>query len=150
MYKFFKNINRFLATGFFIGEIPGAPGTYGSILAILLLFFFPLLKNIYFIIPFIFIATTISYFEELNTGIKDDPKIVIDEIAGVFVTFTFINFTPVLLVLGLALFRFFDISKPYIIDKVQKLPYGIGVMADDILAGLFSWIILNLFIILFS
>ena len=149
MNKFLRFINRFLATGLFIGEIPGAPGTYGSILAIIFLLFFPILKNLYFIVPFIFIATAVSYLEELNTGIKDDPKIVIDEIAGVFVTFTFINLTPILLILGFILFRIFDIFKPYIIFKVQQFPYGIGVMADDILAGIFSWSILNLMIILF-
>ena len=91
-------------------------------------------------------ATLISYFEEFNNEIKDDPKVVIDEIAGVFVTFISINFTPVLLFLGFVLFRIFDIFKPYIIDKVQKLPHGIGVMADDIVAGIFSCAILNLLI----
>lgn len=146
MNKFLKIINRSLATGLFVGEIPGAPGTYGSLLAILLLIYFPIVQNIYFIIIFIAFATLISYFEELNNEIKDDPKVVIDEIAGVFVTFMFINFTPVLLFIGFVLFRIFDIFKPYIIDKVQKFPYGIGVMADDIVAGVFSWAILNLVI----
>ena len=146
MNKFLKIINRFLATGLFVGEIPGAPGTYGSLLAILLLIYFPIVQNIYFIIIFILFATLISYFEEFNNEIKDDPKVVIDEIAGVFVTFISINFTPVLLFLGFVLFRIFDIFKPYIIDKVQKLPHGIGVMADDIVAGIFSCAILNLLI----
>ncbi|MGM0437576.1 MAG: phosphatidylglycerophosphatase A family protein [Bacillota bacterium] len=147
MSKILKSLNRFLATGFFIGEIPGAPGTYGSILAILFLLFLPFLNKIYFIILFILIATGISYLEELNTGVKDDPKIVIDEIAGIFVTFVFLELNFIILFLGFILFRIFDIFKPYVIDKVQKLPYGIGVMADDILAGFFSWIILNLIII---
>lgn len=150
MNTIIKFINKLLATGFFIGKIPGAPGTYGSILAVVLILLFPFVNNIYFIIPFIVIATGISYFEELVTGIKDAPEIVIDEIAGIFVTFAFMNINFKILLLGFLLFRIFDIFKPLIIDKVQNLPYGIGIMADDILAGFVSWVVINLVYTIFT
>jgi len=149
MNNYLQFINKSLSTGLFIGKIPGAPGTYGSILAVFIILFFPLVTNVFFIIPFIIIATGISYYEELITGVKDAPEIVIDEIAGIFVTFVFIDLNFTIIFLGFILFRFFDIYKPFIIDKVQELPYGIGIMADDLLAGFFSWIILNIIIIIF-
>ncbi len=147
MKKIIKYLNRFLATGLFVGEIPGAPGTYGSILGILILVYFPTLNDVYFIIPFILLGTFVSYFDELYSGIEDNPKVVIDEIAGIFITFIFISSKPVLLISGFLLFRLFDITKPYFIDKVQKYPFGIGVMADDILAGILSNLILRVILI---
>jgi len=149
MNNYLHFINKLLATGLFIGKIPGAPGTYGSILAVFIILFFPLVTNVFFIIPFIIIATGISYYEELITGVKDAPEIVIDEIAGILLTFVFIDLNFKIIFVGFILFRFFDIYKPFIIDKVQELPYGIGIMADDLLAGFFSWIILNIIIIIF-
>ena len=148
MKKIIKYLNRFLATGLFVGEIPGAPGTYGSILGMVLLIYLPILNDVYFIIPFILLATFISYFDELYTGIEDNPKVVIDEVSGIFITFISISSKPVLLISGFLLFRLFDITKPYLIDKVQKYPFGIGVMADDILAGLLSNLLLRIILII--
>jgi len=137
-------INHFLASGFYSGHLPAAPGTWGSLLMVILVFFFPILNNFYLISALALGGTALANYEENRTGIKDDKKIVVDEMAGQLLAFYTLNLSLPILVGGFLLFRFFDIVKPGIIDRVQKLPSGIGVMADDILAGLFSLAILKI------
>lgn len=143
-----NKINHFLATGFYSGHLPAAPGTWGSLLMVLLVFFFPALNNIYLISALSIGGIAVANFEERQTGIKDDSKIVIDEMAGQLLTFYTLPTTIPVLVGGFILFRIFDIAKPWLIDKVQDLPSGWGVMLDDILAGLTSFIILKIIIAL--
>ncbi len=73
---------------------------------------------------------------------KDSNKVVIDEVAGMMVTLIFIPVTIKYVLAGLILFRFFDIVKPLFIRKMEILPKGWGVMADDILAGIYAHIVL--------
>ena len=77
-------------------------------------------------------------------GDKDPSQAVVDEVIGQLVTFLFIPFTTSwkLILAGFLLFRFFDVWKPYPIDHLQSLPAGIGVCADDILAGVYAGICL--------
>ena len=75
---------------------------------------------------------------------KDSHKVVIDEVAGMAITLLYIPHTVFYLLAGLVAFRFFDIAKPLGIKQMEKLPKGLGVMADDILAGLYAFIILRL------
>ncbi|MCC3143883.1 phosphatidylglycerophosphatase A [Halanaerobium sp. Z-7514] len=142
-------INHFLATGFYSGHLPYAPGTWGSLLMIILIFFFPFLNNFYLITALTIGGIAIANYEEKRTGIKDHSKIVIDEMAGQLITFYSLQTSAPVLLAGFLLFRFFDIKKPWLIDKVQTLPSGLGVMMDDVLAGLFSLAILKILIYLF-
>ena len=141
-----KKINHLLASGFYSGHLPAAPGTWGSLLMVLLLFFFPFLNDIYLISALSIGGIAVANFEERQTGIKDDSKIVIDEMAGQLLTFYTLKISIPVLVGGFILFRILDITKPWLIDKVQDLPSGWGVMLDDILAGLTSLIILKIII----
>lgn len=75
---------------------------------------------------------------------KDDSRIVIDEVAGMLISLLFIQRQVSLYILGYLLFRFFDIIKPLGIKKAEKLPGGWGVMADDILAGIYALLLLQL------
>jgi len=77
---------------------------------------------------------------------KDSNKVVIDEVAGMMVTLLFIPLNYKFVLAGLILFRFFDIVKPLLIKKMELLPKGWGVMADDLLAGLYAHIVLRLII----
>ncbi len=78
---------------------------------------------------------------------KDSSKVVIDEAAGMMVTLLFIPVNIKFVLTGLVLFRFFDIVKPLFIKKMELLPKGWGVMADDILAGIYAHIILQVIVI---
>lgn len=142
-------INHFLASGFYSGHLPIAPGTWGSLLMVILVFFFPFLNNIYLLTALSLGGVVIANYEERQTGIKDDSKIVIDEMAGQLLTFYTLKTTAPILIGGFILFRIFDITKPCLIDNLQNLPSGWGVMLDDILAGLLSLLILKFIIILF-
>lgn len=78
---------------------------------------------------------------------KDSSKVVIDEVAGMMVTLLFTPVSIKFVLTGLVLFRFFDIAKPLFIKKMELLPKGWGVMADDILAGIYAHIILQVIVI---
>jgi phosphatidylglycerophosphatase A len=75
---------------------------------------------------------------------KDSSRVVIDEVSGMMITLLFIPITMFNLMIGLLLFRFFDIVKPLFIKRLEILPKGWGVMADDVLAGIYSNIILQI------
>lgn len=84
---------------------------------------------------------------ERNWG-KDSSKVVLDEVAGMLVALLFIPVSVVNVLIALVLFRFFDILKPLMIRRLEKLPGGWGVMGDDVLAGIYSNIVLQLFLLL--
>jgi phosphatidylglycerophosphatase A len=73
----------------------------------------------------------------------DSNKIVIDEVAGMMITLAFLPNNWLYIVMGCVLFRFFDIVKPLGIKRAESLPRGIGVMADDVLAGIYAQLILR-------
>ncbi|WP_299825661.1 phosphatidylglycerophosphatase A [uncultured Pontibacter sp.] len=75
---------------------------------------------------------------------KDDKKVVIDEVAGMMISLLFIPLSISTLVIGLLLFRFFDIVKPLYIRRLEKVRGGWGVMLDDVVAGVYANIILQL------
>jgi phosphatidylglycerophosphatase A len=72
--------------------------------------------------------------------------VVIDEVAGMLITLIFIPITLKCVLTGLVLFRFFDITKPLFIRKMESLPKGWGVMADDVLAGIYAHIVLTIIV----
>jgi len=79
---------------------------------------------------------------------KDSSKVVIDEVAGMCLTLLFIPIKWQYVLIGLVLFRFFDIAKPLYIRRMEQLNGGWGVMLDDVLAGVYSNIVLQLIVLL--
>ena len=78
-------------------------------------------------------------------GKKDPSEVVIDEVVGQLITFAFVPLflSPQTIVLGFVLFRAFDIIKPYPIRQLERLPSGLGIVVDDIAAGLYAGIVLS-------
>lgn len=74
---------------------------------------------------------------------KDDKKVVIDEIAGMCISLIGLPVTAGYVVAGLVLFRFFDIAKPLYIRRTEQMKGGLGVMMDDVVAGVYSNLILQ-------
>jgi len=145
-------ILRFILTGFYIGKIKYAPGTFGTLLAIpifLLIQDLSLISKILFVFLFFLLSLfllSISYKRKVFDEI-DDKSIVIDEIIGYLVFIIFFENTLFDLTVGFLLFRLFDIIKPYPISLIdKKMKNALGVILDDIIAGLFSGI--TLFIII--
>lgn len=83
---------------------------------------------------------------ETRFGVKDPPQVVLDEIAGMWVTLLGMPLLPpaALAAAGFLLFRLFDILKPYPISRMQRLPSGLGIVADDLLAGVVANLCLRL------
>ncbi|MBV6494694.1 MAG: Phosphatidylglycerophosphatase A [Turneriella sp.] len=142
---------EFIATGFFSGYLPKAPGTWGSLCAAFLFYlvaqFIPL-EGRWTLGAFSFsylafalgIATTfigIYTSEKLaNEWREKDPgEIVIDEFAGIFIACLFVAPTILGILIAFTFFRLFDILKPGPIASLQNLPGGRGIVLDDVLAG---------------
>jgi phosphatidylglycerophosphatase A len=132
----------FLATGCYAGYIPGAPGTYGTVVAIPLCYMLSRLGlpgSIIFIAAFTAAAVWISREAEKLFDEKDSSQIVIDEIAGLLVTLFLIPWSLKGVIIGFVAFRGFDIVKPFPVRKLEsKLPGGWGVVGDDVLAGIYA------------
>ncbi len=137
----------FLATGFGVGYSPIAPGTLGTLVAIPIYYFLseipPPLYEIT-LVGFFFLSVWISENAERFFGKKDDQRIVIDEIIGFLVAMLWVPKTVPFIIIGFFLFRFFDILKPFPIRHLEKrLKGGYGVVLDDVLAGVYANIVLQ-------
>jgi phosphatidylglycerophosphatase A len=136
-----------IVTGLGTGYLP-APGTCSSILIgiplVICLHHFLTLRNI---ITVTALATFLVHLAlpQFTTATCSDPQmIVLDEIVGLLCVFVNIPLNIITLILGTALFRFFDITKLGLIGAAESLPGSIGIVADDVLAGIAAHIILRL------
>ena len=140
----------FLATGFYIGNIPFAPGSFGSLVGLPLCFALAelsLAPAILLTLLFIVLAIFIADAAEKILAQNDPGCIVIDEIAGMMVTFIGLPFSPITAVIGFIIFRCLDILKPFPIRKLDKrIPGGLGVVADDVAAGVIANLLLRMII----
>lgn len=108
----------------------------------------PLLYSIT-VIAFVCLAVWVATGAERELGEKDCQKIVIDEIAGYLVTMAFIPFTGWAVAAGFVLFRLFDIWKPFPCRWIEKnLPRGWGVVGDDVMAGIYANLVLQVVLVL--
>jgi phosphatidylglycerophosphatase A len=146
--KFRERAVLFLATGFFIGTVPFAPGTFGSIIGLPICFLISrldILVAVICTILFILFAIWVAAAAEKVLKKRDAGAIVIDEIAGLIVTFVGIPLTLKTVIVGFIIFRAFDILKPFPIRFLEKkVAGGSGVVLDDVLAGLYGNLILRL------
>ncbi|MDX9714560.1 MAG: phosphatidylglycerophosphatase A [Dissulfurispiraceae bacterium] len=155
-YPAMKRFSDFLIKAFvtviFIGYIPFASGTLGTLAAI----FFVLVTGIgqqgVIIAAAVtaFAGAAASYRAEKLFNTKDSGKIVIDEFCGYLISILFLPLTMLYLVSAFLLFRFFDIFKPFPVSAAENLPGGLGVMADDIAAGALTCLLIHLFRLVFS
>lgn len=143
-----QNPLHFIAFGFGSGALPRAPGTWGTLFAIP---FYLALRDLnhfsYFIIITLIIFTSIWICDrvEKEMHVHDHQGMCLDEIVGYLVTMFAAPYGIKWVVIGFLLFRLFDIWKPYPIRLIdEKVSGGAGVILDDVLAGLYSCIILHL------
>jgi len=143
-----KNLVLFFATGCYSGFSPGAPGTAGSVIGVVLFWFLsPLTFPLYglTVMAFIFLSIWCAARASIIFQKKDPSQIVIDEIAGYLVTMSALPPTWGYIIAGFILFRIMDIVKPYPIRWIdQNIAGGYGIVLDDVLAGVYANIILQI------
>jgi phosphatidylglycerophosphatase A len=137
----------FLAQGFGSGRAPLAPGTFGTLPGVVLaLALLPTPLPVYIGITVLLLAVGIPLCGEaaIALGRKDPPSVVWDEIVGMLVTMTAVPLSLTSILAGFALFRLFDIWKPWPIGWVdRRLQGGLGIMLDDIIAGVMACLLLH-------
>jgi phosphatidylglycerophosphatase A len=138
----------FIATGAGSGNLPVAPGTWGSAVGVLLWLLLSRLGPMpYFaVIGVLFIIGVFCAGAAEKIVDQGDPAIVvIDEIVGQLIALSLIPATPLTIFAGFLLFRFFDIVKPFPVGWIdQHLHGGLGIMLDDVVAGLYALLVLHL------
>jgi phosphatidylglycerophosphatase A len=147
--KFFsKAVSTFFGAGYF----PLAPGTFASLVAMLLYKLFlaewswPCYLLLCLLLVLIGVLASTIYSKQL--GQKDPHQIVVDEVCGQWLALFLVpsGWLPVLI--SFLLFRFFDVVKPYPIRRLEHLSAGWGIMADDLLAGVYAGILVHGYLIL--
>ena len=150
--NFREKMSVFLATGFYVGNIPFAPGTFGSLLGLPLCFILAgiqLPPAIIAVVLFIGLAVWVSNNAARTLKRKDPGCIVIDEIAGMMVTLIGVPVHLTSVIIGFILFRILDIAKPFPIRMIDKrLSGGLGIVADDVVAGIFANMLTRISLIL--
>jgi len=136
-----------VATGLGSGYAPIAPGTAGS--AVGLVLFWPLSRlglglQLAATVVVTLVGVAAADAVARRVGKKDPGIVVVDEIAGMWVSLLLLPMTPATAVLAFLLFRVMDILKPFPARDLESLPGGIGIMADDLAAGLYANLLLRL------
>jgi len=135
-----------IATLFHIGRSPIAPGTAGSLVTAVLVYFIrpywaaPIYIQLGVIALVFLIGIPAASYAEKHFNKKDPGQCVIDEVAGQMITLLMVPHTLFYYAAAFLAFRIFDILKPYPIRKLEQLPAGLGIMVDDVGAGLYGLI----------
>jgi phosphatidylglycerophosphatase A len=136
----------FVSCGY-AGYLPLVPGTWGSALGAVIVLLFPG----FFCQPwraaglaFLLAAAAVCVLNGMTGDGRDPSFVVVDELVGIFVTMAGHRITVLSVVAGFLLFRFFDIVKPFPVRQAERLPGGYGIVADDVLAGLYASLLLCL------
>lgn len=141
-----KGVIRFFATGFYTGEIPLIPGTWGTLPGLvicLFLFQFDPVYQIAMTVAAILISFYLASEAEKELG-HDARAIVIDEIAGIMVTLVFVPRVWYYYLLGFIFFRAMDVIKPFPARQSERLPSGFGITMDDVVAGIYANLLVQL------
>jgi phosphatidylglycerophosphatase A len=138
-----------IATGGYLGTLPGAPGTLGSLLGLVLLW--PLgagvaraLATIVLIGAGIVIAGRAARI----MGAQDPPAIIIDEVVGIAVATMLLPSRLLERIMAFALFRLFDITKPFPARQAERLSGGLGIVGDDLVAGVYANLAVQVWVLL--
>jgi phosphatidylglycerophosphatase A len=137
-----------IATGMYVGYVPPVPGTLGSLLGLLLLWpFRPGLAQVLVTLFLIGVAIMMADRAARIIGGQDPSAIVIDEIAGIAVA-TLLPPNVQERVIAFAVFRLFDVIKPFPARHVERLPGGSGIVGDDLIAGLYTNLLMWVWLLL--
>jgi len=144
-----------------VGYLPVMPGTYGSLVGVGIFFGLTRLATGNALIAVVVVTILVVTFAgiwagsrtEALSGRKDPGKVVVDEVAGQLISLfpltLFAHWSIVAVIISFILFRFFDIVKPYPARRFEALKGGLGIMCDDLVAGVYGAVITSIFVALF-
>ncbi len=138
-----------IATGVYVGYLPPAPGTLGSLLGLLLLW--PLKPGTVQVLVTLFligVGIVVADRAARVIGGQDPPVIVIDEIAGIAVATLLLPPQVQERVVAFVVFRVFDVIKPFPARQAERLPGGFGIVGDDLIAGLYTNLLVRVWLLL--
>lgn len=142
----------FIATFGYVGFFPIAPGTAGSLAALAL---YALVRwagtpavELVTIIAVFAIGTWAATGTERTLARKDPGPVVIDEVLGMLITLAFLPLSLWGIAAGFLIFRLFDVIKPFPAGRLEHLPAGLGIMADDAMAGLYAHLVLRIVVMM--
>lgn len=146
-----KDPGHLLSLGFGSGLSPFAPGTAGTLVAIPIYYLaISFTTPVWYAILTLAVTVLGIYLCDRTTralGVHDHPAIVWDEVAGYLITMLFVPFSLTTVIVGFVLFRLFDILKPWPVSVIDtRMKGGLGVMLDDVIAGLYALMCLHLYV----
>ena len=142
-------VRKSLASMMFLGFSPVMPGTVGAAVTAALIYYFRSSLQLFFTVEyvtyfyfaflvFVVFSVYVSHDSKSVFGSEDPSAVIIDEAAGMIITLFLMPLTWRVILLGFFLFRFFDIVKPYPVHKFEDLDGGLGIVMDDIVAGVLA------------
>lgn len=140
-------VRLLIATGLGVGYVRLAPGTFGSALGVALYILLHFAGGTWATLAGLIVVTALGFWAagaaERHFGRRDPGHVVVDEIAGQMLSLLFLPLTAGVAAAGFLLFRLLDILKPFPARQMEALPGGSGIMADDLMAGLYANLILQ-------
>ena len=146
------SISQVVATFFYSGYFPFAPGTFASLLAVLVWFFLPWSSVLFKILSMLIILILgFASVEVTEKSFKEaDPSfIVIDEVIGMWITVITLPKSVIVALLAFLMFRIFDIVKPPPIRRLELLKGSLGIIIDDVVAGIYAAISVHILLWIF-
>ena len=149
-----SRIAKLIATFFYVGFVPVVPGTFGSLISFVPYFILLSVNQWQIYLATIIFVIGIGIWSagkvEKESQIVDPSFVVIDEVAGQLITLFLIPFSWINLIAGFLIFRALDIVKPAPARQAEKLPGGLGIMLDDVIAGIYGNLLLQLGVFLWQ
>jgi phosphatidylglycerophosphatase A len=142
-----NRLGLFIATCACIGYVPVAPGTFGSAVGLAVFFAVRGTGSASLELAAIVIVFAVGVWSatvaERHLGDVDPAPVVIDEVAGMLVTLAFLPVNLTGAMVGFLIFRLFDVVKPWPSSRFERLPGGLGIMADDAMAGVYGQLVMR-------
>jgi phosphatidylglycerophosphatase A len=147
-----KFLTRIISTFCYVGYFPLIPGTAGSLVGLGIYFLLKnnLLSYILVLLVLLVLGFWASTEAEKAFNKKDPSRVVIDEVCGMLLSLLFVPYDIKLVIIGFFIFRLLDTLKPFPVGRLERIPGGLGIMLDDIAAGIYTNLVLQAVVIFSS
>ncbi len=143
---------KLIGSGFYTGFIPVVSGTFGS-MAALLIYWIPGFEKWYVIIPAIVLSIAYGIYIGNKFDVvygKDPSEFTLDEVIGQWIALLFLPKTILISIISFVIWRTLDVIKPFPANKLENLPGGLGIIADDVAASIYTLIIVHIILLIFN